>query len=88
MKEGWGRRLSWPNTLPRLEKFESLEEYNIQNGDILESLTLEWQCFIGVLRRKIIRKPRTPLSQLGVCLVKGRESKSEVRSPANLTSLV
>ena len=87
MKEGRGRRSEWLITLPQPGKFESLEEYNIQNGDIIEYLTLEWRSFIGVLRIKIVRKPRTPLSQLGVCLVKGRESKSEVRSPANLTSL-
>ena len=72
MKEGWGRRLSWPNTLPRLEKFESLEEYNIQNGDILESLTLGWRSFIGVIGSTIVRKPMTTLSQLGVCFRKNR----------------
>ena len=72
MKDGWGRRAVWLNTLPRPGKSESLEEYNIQNGDILEYLTLEWRRFIGVLRSVVVRNPRTPLSQLELCFGKDR----------------
>ena len=71
IKEVWGRRSAWINTLPRPGKFESLEEYNIQNGNILESLTLE-QNFIGVLISAVVHKHRTPLSQLEVCFGKER----------------
>ena len=39
MKECWGRRAAWLNTLTSPGQFESLEEYNIHNGDIIESLT-------------------------------------------------
>ena len=80
MKEGCVRRSTWLNTLPRPGKFESLGEYNIQNGTILWSLILEWRRFIGVLISAISQKPRTPLSQLKVFFCKGesQNSKSEL----------
>ena len=56
--------------IPHPGKFESLEKYNIHNGNILESLTFKWHRFIGVLRNAIIQKPITPLYQLEVCFGK------------------
>ena len=65
-------RAAWINTMPCPGNFESLEEYNIQNGDILDYLILLWRRFIVVLRITIVRNPRTPLYQLGVCFGKDR----------------
>ena len=62
-------------TMPR--NFEFLEQYNMQNGDILESLTLQLRRFIGIPRSAIIRKPRTPLYKLEVRFVK-ENSNSEL----------
>ena len=72
MKGGWGRRAAWLNTLPHPGKFEYLDKYNFQNGNILEYLTLEWQCLIGVLISVILPNPRTLLSYLEVCFGKER----------------
>ena len=72
MKEGWVSRASWLNMLPCPGKVEYFEEYNIQNGNILEYLILEWRHFIGVFRSAIIWNPRTPLSQFELCIGKER----------------
>ena len=89
MKEGWGRRAVWLNTLPCLGKFEYLEEYNIHNGDIIESLTLEWRRFIVVLIITIVRNPRTPLYQLGVCFGKdGLEIRCQSYRTFNISFLL
>ena len=65
-------RAAWINTLPQPGNFESLEEYNIQNGNILDYLILVWRRFIVVLRNTIMRNPRTPLSQKELIFVKER----------------
>ena len=72
MKKGYRRRASWLNILTHPGKFKSLEEYNIQNENIIESLTLDWRQFIGLLRSAVVRKPSTLLSQLEICFGKER----------------
>ena len=82
VKEGCSRRASWLNMLTRPGKFEYSEEHNIKNGDIIESLTLEWRRFIGILRSAIVQKPRTRISQSEVCFQKERV---KIRSHSYLT---
>eukprot|EP00978_Attheya_sp_CCMP212_P014066 scaffold35698_cov63-Attheya_sp.AAC.9 len=61
MKEGWGRRATWLNTLAVPGKFEARPEF-IGDVDVLKSLTLEWQQLVGILRSAVTRMPRNLLS--------------------------
>eukprot|EP00978_Attheya_sp_CCMP212_P042077 scaffold250645_cov54-Attheya_sp.AAC.2 len=63
MKESWGRRATWLNTLTVTGKFVARPDF-IEDSDVLKSLTLEWRRLVGMLRSAIMQMPRNLMSGL------------------------
>jgi hypothetical protein len=72
LREAWQRRAEQLNAMPRPGKFVCLNDFHIGTDDILQSLTVEWRRFVGVLRSAIVRPPKNPHQKLEVSFGKER----------------